>query len=183
MKNRLDNAKYKAIRKLILLRDGNCCVKCSTVKNLQIHHVDDHCDHTAGNLETLCYWCHLIAPNGAEYWEWKPKGDSGPLSMAKAAYNSTCSNIPFGIVLRLTLSLLDAIPTVEALTSERTREGLERARRKGVQFGRPPLTVDRSAMLAMRQGGASIRQIAHAFKVSRGFTHKVIKGPMDGGSS
>lgn len=52
-----DIATYKAARK----RDGGACVKCSSTKNLQTHHIQAQADGGSddiGNLVTLCSLCH-----------------------------------------------------------------------------------------------------------------------------
>jgi hypothetical protein len=61
------------IKGKILKRDGNSCVVCGEIKNLEIHHImaimgssikelDDH-----HNLVTLCKECHYLAHNGNYY--------------------------------------------------------------------------------------------------------------------
>ena len=49
---------------------------------------------------------------------------------------------------------------------ERTRAGLERARRNGSTFGRPKLVVDRARVLELREAGETLVAIAKRLKVS-----------------
>jgi len=60
--------------------------------------------------------------------------------------------------------------------SERTKAGLDRARRRGVRLGRREVKVDAALLLERRQAGASIRTIAAEFKVSVGKVHALLKG-------
>lgn len=52
--------------------------------------------------------------------------------------------------------------------AERTKAGLQRARAKGKQLGRPRLIVDRLQVLELRAAGASWRAIAQALGISTG---------------
>ncbi|MCZ2153101.1 MAG: recombinase family protein [Bryobacterales bacterium] len=49
---------------------------------------------------------------------------------------------------------------------QRVQIGVANARLAGVPFGRPRLSIDRNAIQAMRQSGASLRQIAKAHGIS-----------------
>lgn len=70
-------AEFRAVRPSVLIRDRYCCVKCGDRLNLEVHHVYGYEDSKPEHLQTLRYWCHLIAPMGEEYWEWKQVGLSG----------------------------------------------------------------------------------------------------------
>jgi len=50
---------------------------------------------------------------------------------------------------------------------ERTRAGLERARRNGSTFGRPKLVVDRARVLELGEAGETLVAIAKRLKVSK----------------
>jgi DNA invertase Pin-like site-specific DNA recombinase len=68
---------------------------------------------------------------------------------------------------RLMLNLLAAFSEFEReLIVERTRAGLQRARRAGRIGGRPRLVVDRSKVEAARAAGSTMREIADAFEIS-----------------
>ncbi|MGL5749650.1 MAG: HNH endonuclease, partial [Paraclostridium sp.] len=63
-KEYLKSDKWSEIRKIILSRDNNKCVKCSSSKNLQVHHSTyDNIFNEENNLDdlvTLCKTCHNV---------------------------------------------------------------------------------------------------------------------------
>ena len=62
---------------------------------------------------------------------------------------------------RAVVVIISAIAELErSLIVERVRAGLRRAKLEGRRLGRPPLVVDREAVLRDRQQGLSIRQLA-----------------------
>ena len=64
------------------------------------------------------------------------------------------------------------------LLRERTRQGLAAARRRGKRLGRPP-ALDAAAVERaheLRQGGASVREVARALGVSLGTAHAAVRG-------
>src|SRR5882762_583024 len=58
---------------------------------------------------------------------------------------------------------------------ERTRAGLERARRQGKRIGRPRVTVDVTKALALRAEGKSIRETALALGVGAATVHRTLQ--------
>ncbi len=59
---------------------------------------------------------------------------------------------------------------------EKQREGIERARQRGIRFGRKPTSPEQiSQIKEMRKTGSSIRQICRAVKVSPTTAQRVIK--------
>ncbi|MGP0017908.1 MAG: recombinase family protein [Candidatus Sulfotelmatobacter sp.] len=67
----------------------------------------------------------------------------------------------------IVLSVLAAVAKQERITiSERTRAGLQRARRTGVTLGRPMANVDMKLVERRRAKGESLRSIAAAMGVS-----------------
>ena len=52
--------------------------------------------------------------------------------------------------------------------------GLEKARADGKSLGRPRVIVDRSNVRAMREAGASIREIASRLKLSHGTVQRIV---------
>lgn len=58
---------------------------------------------------------------------------------------------------------------------ERTKAGLERARRKGVQVGRPPKAIDLAEARALRASGLSLREIAAALRVSPATVYRALR--------
>jgi DNA invertase Pin-like site-specific DNA recombinase len=68
---------------------------------------------------------------------------------------------------RLMLNLLAAFGEFEReLIIERTRAGLQRARREGRIGGRPRLVVSRSKIIQMDSEGMTAREVAHALGIS-----------------
>jgi putative DNA-invertase from lambdoid prophage Rac len=59
--------------------------------------------------------------------------------------------------------------------SERTKAGLQTARRKGKVLGRPKLVVDRQRIAELHNSGLSVRQIAAGMGCSSGFVHKTLR--------
>lgn len=57
---------------------------------------------------------------------------------------------------------------------ERTKAGLERARRQGKRIGRPRVRVDVTQALALQNEGASIRQIALKLGVGAATLHRAL---------
>ncbi len=60
--------------------------------------------------------------------------------------------------------------------SDRTRAGLERARRRGVRLGRPGFEIDLVKARALREAGKSFRVIATEMNVSVGKVHEALVG-------
>ncbi|MBN1877712.1 MAG: HNH endonuclease [Anaerolineae bacterium] len=56
-----------AIRRTVLMRDGQQCVKCKTKRSLHLHHykpVAEGGENAVGNLVTLCANCHMAVHQG-----------------------------------------------------------------------------------------------------------------------
>lgn len=61
-------AGWQSIRKQAKRRDGNKCVKCSSTKQLEVHHIVPYRftqDNSLENLITLCHVCHAKAEQGS----------------------------------------------------------------------------------------------------------------------
>jgi len=79
-----------------------------------------------------------------------------------------------GIFREAVIGILAAIAKQERVRlAERTRAGLERARRSGAKLGRPAAKVDASAIRTMREQGQSWSEIARRTGLSRGTVQKV----------
>jgi DNA invertase Pin-like site-specific DNA recombinase len=75
--------------------------------------------------------------------------------------------------------IIGAVAELERnLIVERVRAGMRRARLEGQQIGRPPLDLDREAILRDRQQGQSLGQIAKEHRISRNTVHRVIHEPV-----
>ncbi len=76
---------------------------------------------------------------------------------------------------QLMLHLLGAFAEFErTLIRERVKAGLAYAQSKGQRLGRPRLEIDPTRVESLRKNGRSIRQIAHALKVSPASVHKTL---------
>lgn len=81
----------------------------------------------------------------------------------------------------IVLSVLAAVAKQERITiSERTKAGLERARRKGQRIGRPNIKVDVSRIHQMRKQKPqpSLRAIARRLRVSHTLVARVLNGEL-----
>jgi DNA invertase Pin-like site-specific DNA recombinase len=58
--------------------------------------------------------------------------------------------------------------------SERTKAGMERARRAGTHVGRPRKILDRDRLRQLHAGGMSLRAIAAKLKVSAMSVHRIV---------
>ena len=75
---------------------------------------------------------------------------------------------------KLILTIMAAVAAYEReLLLQRTAEGRERAKARGVKFGRKPVHVDQDRVIAMRKQGLSYRKIAEELEVSVGKIHEV----------
>src|SRR5207245_5885525 len=70
---------------------------------------------------------------------------------------------------KMVFTVLGAVAELErSLIIERVKAGLRNARSKGKRLGRPGVAVDRIKLFELRDGGASIRQIASSLRSSVG---------------
>lgn len=73
-------------------------------------------------------------------------------------------------------SIVAALAELErSLIVERSVEGQRRARARGRHVGRPRHEVDAERVLALRRGGASLRAIARATRLSRTVVTRVVR--------
>lgn len=76
---------------------------------------------------------------------------------------------------RAMIVIIGAIAELErSLIVERVRAGMRRARLEGQRLGRPPLTVDRGALISDRQRGQSLNQLAKAYGISKASVVRVL---------
>ena len=61
-----------------------------------------------------------------------------------------------------------------ALIQERVRAGLQNAKRKGKQLGRPRVVVDVDRVAALRRSGASWKAISEKLKIGIGTIYKAM---------
>lgn len=77
---------------------------------------------------------------------------------------------------RAMITIIGAIAELErSLIVERVRSGMRRAKLEGRRLGRPPLIIDRSAVLRERANGRSLSQLANTFRISRASVSRLLK--------
>jgi DNA invertase Pin-like site-specific DNA recombinase len=91
------------------------------------------------------------------------------ISMCESIDTST----PIG---KMVFTILGAVAEMEReLIRERVNAGLDRARRQGKRFGRPPAAVSFSEVVTMRTGGATLYQIAKEKGISRSTVRAILE--------
>ena len=79
---------------------------------------------------------------------------------------------------RALIVIIGAIAELERnLIIERVRAGMRRAKLEGRRLGRPPLHVDRDALVRDRGRGHSLSQLAKAYGVSRASVARLLQPP------
>lgn len=79
---------------------------------------------------------------------------------------------------RALIVIIGAIGELERnLIIERVRSGMRRAKLEGRRLGRPPLHVDRDALVRDRARGQSLRQLAMLHGISRASVARVLHAP------
>lgn len=77
---------------------------------------------------------------------------------------------------KLYLSILGAVAEFErSIIKQRQREGIQKAKAKGVYKGRKP-TIDKDRILALRDEGNSTYKIAEVMGISRMTVHRALNG-------
>lgn len=77
---------------------------------------------------------------------------------------------------KLYLSILGAVAEFErSIIKQRQREGIQKAKAKGVYKGRKP-TIDKDRILALREEGHSTYKIAEVMGISRMTVHRTLNG-------
>lgn len=75
---------------------------------------------------------------------------------------------------KLMFNMIAAVAEFElSLRYERQMDGIEKAKEKGVQFGRKK-TIDRDAVLSLHAKGLSMGQIAKELGISKGSVHGIL---------
>ena len=83
---------------------------------------------------------------------------------------------------RAMIVIIGAIAELERnLIVERVRAGMRRAKLEGRRIGRPPLAVDREAVLHDRARGHSLTELAKTYRISRTSVIRVIQQNHPGG--
>ena len=85
---------------------------------------------------------------------------------------------------RAMIVIIGAIAELERnLIIERVRSGMRRAKLEGRRLGRPPLNVDREAVMRDRSRGQSLTQIAKAYRISKASVIRVLRSDTATGSA
>ncbi len=99
-------------------------------------------------------------------------------------YVSFRENIDTGGPLgRAVIVIIGAVAELERnLIVERVRAGMRRARLDGQRLGRPPLHIDREALLRDRARGCSLRELAKLHSISRTSVIRCLQQPTPSGA-
>ena len=85
---------------------------------------------------------------------------------------------------RAVVVIIGAIAELErSLIVERVRAGMRRAKLEGQRLGRPPLKIDRDAIVRDRNHGQSLGQIAKLYGISRTSVLRVLRAEMPAGTA
>jgi DNA invertase Pin-like site-specific DNA recombinase len=85
---------------------------------------------------------------------------------------------------RALIIIIGAIAELERnLIVERVRAGMRRAKLEGRRLGRPPLNVDRNALLRDRSHGQSLAALAKTYQISRASVARVLQQSDSGGAA
>jgi DNA invertase Pin-like site-specific DNA recombinase len=77
---------------------------------------------------------------------------------------------------RALVVIIGAVAELERnLIVERVRAGMRRAKLEGRRLGRPPIAVDREALIRDRAHGQSLTQLAKAYQISRASVVRLLK--------
>jgi DNA invertase Pin-like site-specific DNA recombinase len=83
---------------------------------------------------------------------------------------------------RAMIIIIGAIAELERnLIVERVRAGMRRAKLEGRRLGRPPLNVDRNALIRDRSRGQSLAALAKTYQISRASVARVLQQSDSGG--
>jgi site-specific DNA recombinase len=83
------------------------------------------------------------------------------------------TSVPIGLVF---LKHINSIVRLEsALSREKIRAGLRRRNLEGFALGRPPLGIDRTALVHDRLSGMSLTQCSKTYRVSRASVVRLVK--------
>jgi len=129
-------------------------------------------DARRGRFDVLMVWsCDRLARSTKHFLEVLDE-----LSRIQIEFLSFRESIDTGGALgRAIVVIVSAIAELErSLIIERVKAGLRRAKLEGRHIGRPPVQVDREAILQDRAHGRSLRQIAKANRISRATVCRVL---------
>ncbi len=77
---------------------------------------------------------------------------------------------------QMVVTILSAVAQAERRRIlERTNEGRQEAKLKGIKFGRRRRTVDRNVVLTLHQKGTGATEIAHQLSIARSTVYKILE--------
>jgi DNA invertase Pin-like site-specific DNA recombinase len=129
-------------------------------------------DARRGHFEVMLTWaCDRIARSTRHLLE--VLGELNRLNIEFVSFREQIDTSgPLG---RAIVVIIGAISELErSLIIEKVRAGMRRAKLEGQYIGRPPVTLDRAAILRDRQRGQNLGQLAGAYQVSRTTIHRVL---------
>jgi len=132
-------------------------------------------DARQGKFDVVLVWaCDRLARSGAHFLQ--VLDELGHLNIEFISYREQLDTTgPLG---RAVVVIISAIAELErSLIVERVRAGLRRAKLEGRRLGRPPLIVDREAVLHDREQGMSISQLAKQHGIAETSVRRLLRQP------
>jgi len=129
-------------------------------------------DARRGRFEIVMVWaCDRLARSTRHFLE--TLDELNHLNVGFISFRENLDSTgPLG---RALITIISAIAELErSLIIERVKAGLRRAKLEGRHIGRPPVQVDRQAILQDRANGRSLRQIAKSNRISRATVCRVL---------
>ena len=132
-------------------------------------------DARQGKLDVVLVWaCDRLARSVSHFLQ--VLDELGHLNIEFISYREQLDTTgPLG---RAVVVIISAIAELErSLIVERVRAGLRRAKLEGRRLGRPPLIVDREAVLRDREQGMSISQLAKQHGIAETSVRRLLRQP------
>jgi DNA invertase Pin-like site-specific DNA recombinase len=132
-------------------------------------------DARQGKFDVLLVWaCDRLARSVSHFLQ--VLDELGHLNIEFISYREQLDTTgPLG---RAVVVIISAIAELErSLIVERVRAGLRRAKLEGRRLGRPPLIVDREAVLHDREQGMSISQLAKQHGIAETSVRRLLRQP------
>ena len=130
-------------------------------------------DARQGKFDVVLVWaCDRLARSVSHFLQ--VLDELGHLNIEFISYREQLDTTgPLG---RAVVVIISAIAELErSLIVERVRAGLRRAKLEGRRLGRPPLTVDREAVLRDREQGMSISQLAKQHGIAETSVRRLLR--------
>ena len=132
-------------------------------------------DARQGKFDVVLVWaCDRLARSVSHFLQ--VLDELGHLNIEFISYREQLDTTgPLG---RAVVVIISAIAELErSLIVERVRAGLRRAKLEGRRLGRPPLIVDREAVLHDREQGMSISQLAKQHGIAETSVRRLLRQP------